>query len=59
MPNSGLRIKLSTMVFFQKNGEILDGIGTKLYIIIERNLDQVVWKEDYQLQKLKELILKN
>ena len=58
LPNSGLRIKLSTMVFFQKNGQILDDIGTKPDIIIERNLDQVVWKEDYQLQKLKELILK-
>ena len=25
-------------------------------IIIERNLDQIFWKEDYQLNKLKELI---
>lgn len=56
LPNSKLRGKLSTMVSFQKNGQILDGIGTKPDIVIERNLDQILWKEDYQLNKLKELI---
>jgi|TARA_B110000091_G_scaffold211063_1_gene255016 C-terminal processing protease CtpA/Prc len=56
LPNSKLRGKISTMVSFQKNGQILDGIGTKPDIIIERNLDQIFWKEDYQLNKLKELI---
>ena len=58
LPNSKLRGKISTMVSFQKNGQILDGIGTKPDIIIERNLDQIFWKEDYQLNKLKELIRK-
>ena len=56
LPNSKLRGKISTMVSFQKNGLILDGIGTKPNIIIKRNLDQIFWKEDYQLSKLKELI---
>ena len=56
LPNSKLRGKISTMVSFQKNGQILDGIGTKPDIIIERNLDQIFWKEDYQLNKLKEII---
>jgi hypothetical protein len=56
LPNSKLRGKISTMVSFQKNGQILDGIGTKPDIIIERNLNQIFWKEDYQLNKLKELI---
>lgn len=56
LPNSKLRGKISTMVSFQKNGQILDGIGTNPDIVIERNLDQILWKEDYQLNKLKELI---
>lgn len=56
LPNSELRGKISTMVSFQKNGKILDGIGTKPDIIIERNLDQIFFKEDYQLEKLKEII---
>jgi len=56
LPNSGLKGKISTMVSFQKNGKLLDGIGTSPDIQIERNLDQIFWKEDYQLNKLKELI---
>lgn len=56
LPNSKLRGKISTMVSFQKNGQILDGIGTKPDIIFKRNLDQLFWQEDYQLNKLKELI---
>jgi hypothetical protein len=56
LPHSELRGKISTMVSFQKNGNILDGIGTSPDILIERNLDQIFMKEDYQLRKLKELI---
>ncbi|KJD31861.1 peptidase S41 [Tamlana sedimentorum] len=56
LPNSELRGKISTMVSFQKDGNILDGIGTKPDILIERNLDQVFWKEDYQLNKLIRII---
>lgn len=56
LPNSKLRGKISTMVSFQKNGQILDGIGTKPDIIIKRNLDQILWKEDYQLNRLIEII---
>ena len=56
LPNSGLRGKISTMVSFQKNGKILDGIGTKPDIKIERNLDQIFMKEDHQLNKLIDLI---
>lgn len=58
LPNSKLRGKISTMVSFQKNGKILDGIGTEPDIIIERNLSQIFWKEDYQLNKLIEIIQK-
>jgi hypothetical protein len=44
------------MVSFQKDGQLLDGIGTKPDIKIERNLDQIFWKEDYQINKIIELI---
>lgn len=56
LPNSGLRGKISTMVSFQKGGQVLDGIGTEPDIVIERSLDQILFKEDYQLLRLKELI---
>ena len=56
LPNSELRGKISTMVSFQKNGKILDGIGTKPDIIIERNLNQIFMQEDYQLNRLLEII---
>lgn len=56
LPNSELRGKISTMVSFQKDGKILDGIGTKPDIVIERNLDQIFMREDYQLNQLLELI---
>ena len=56
LPNSELRGKISTMVSFQKNGKILDGIGTEPDIVIERSLDQIFMKEDYQLNRLLEII---
>jgi len=56
LPNSELRGKISTMVSYQKNGQVLDGIGTKPDIEIKRNLDQIFLKEDYQLNKLIEII---
>ncbi|MFK7952837.1 MAG: S41 family peptidase [Ekhidna sp.] len=56
LSNSGLRGKISTMVSFQKDGQLLDGIGTKPDIIIERSLDQIFWKEDFQLNTVFQLI---
>lgn len=56
LPNSGLHGKISTMVSFQKDGKILDGIGTQPDIEIERNLDQIFLKQDYQLNMLIKLI---
>lgn len=56
LPNSKLAGKISTMVSFQKNGKILDGFGTEPDIIIERDIDQVLWKKDDQLEKLRDLI---
>ena len=57
LPNSKLFGKISTMVSFQKNGEVLDGYGTEPDIKIERDLNQILWLSDTQLEKLKELIL--
>jgi len=57
LPYSNLRVNISTMVSFQKDGRLFDGYGTDPDIVIERSLDQVLWKEDYQLKKLKEIIL--
>lgn len=57
LPKSEFRGKISTMVSFQKDGRVLDGFGTAPDILIERNLDQIFWKEDYQLLKLKEIIM--
>ncbi len=59
LPNSEIRIKISTMVSFQKDGKILDGYGTEPDIQIERDINQVLWKSDSQLDKLKSIILKN
>lgn len=59
LPNSEIRIKLSTMVSFQKDGRILDGFGTESDIKIERDLNQILWKSDTQLDKLRNIILKD
>lgn len=57
LPNSKLFGKISTMVSFQKDGQILDGYGTEPDIKIERDINQVLWQLDTQLEKLKNLIL--
>ncbi|WP_027388650.1 S41 family peptidase [Chryseobacterium gregarium] len=57
LPNSQIRVKISTMVSFQKDGKILDGFGTEPDIKIERDVDQILWKSDTQLEKLRSLIL--
>lgn len=57
LPNSKLSIKLSTMVSFQKDGKILDGFGTEPDIKITRDIDQILWKSDNQLEILRSLIL--
>jgi hypothetical protein len=45
------------MVSFQKDGKILDGYGTEPDIKIERDINQILWKSDTQLEKLRSLIL--
>lgn len=56
LKNSNIRIKLSTMLSFQRNGKTLDGNGTIPDIIIERDENQVLRKVDSQLKKLINLI---
>jgi len=56
LPNSKLFGKISTMVSFQKNGKVLDGYGTTPDIKIERDMNQVLWQSDTQLEKLRALI---
>lgn len=57
LPNSKIQLRISTMVSFQKNGKTLDGIGTEPDIKIERDLNQVLWRSDSQLEKLRTIIL--
>lgn len=57
LPNSKFQLKISTMVSFQKDGKILDGYGTTPDIKIERDINQILWKTDTQLEKLRMLIL--
>lgn len=56
LKNSNIRVKLSTMLSFQRNGQPLDGRGTKPDIIIEKDEAQIFAKEDSQLKKLIHII---
>jgi len=56
LKNSNIRVKLSTMLSFQRNGKTLDGNGTTPDIILERDEEQILRKRDSQLEKLIELI---
>jgi len=56
LKHSNIRVKLSTMLSFQRDGTTLDGNGTEPDIIIERDLKQILGKRDTQLIGLLELI---
>ncbi|AUC84282.1 hypothetical protein CW731_02745 [Polaribacter sp. ALD11] len=59
LSNSGIRVKISTMLSFQKNGKTLDGNGTEpdIYIPIEES--QIIIGKDIQLEKLITIIKNN
>jgi len=57
--NSGIIVRYSTMISFQRNGETLDTNGTKPDIYIPRDLDQVLGFKDSQLNRVINLIEKN
>lgn len=56
LKHSKIRIKLSTMLSYQRNGKTLDGNGTRPDIPIKRNEKQVLIGDDYQLNVLINLI---
>lgn len=56
LKNSGIRIRLSTMLSFQRNGQTLDGNGTSPDVVIERDEKQVLGERDSQLETLLTLI---
>ncbi|MEO1629039.1 MAG: S41 family peptidase, partial [Bacteroidota bacterium] len=56
LPQSNYRIKLSTMVSFQKDGRLLDGQGTVPDVVIRRNEEQIFWEKDHQWNRLREVI---
>lgn len=56
LKNSAIRIKVSTMLSFQRNGKTLDGNGTVPDIVIPADEAQVLKGEDSQLNKLIQII---
>jgi C-terminal processing protease CtpA/Prc len=60
LSNSGIRVKVSTMLSFQRNGKTLDGNGTIPDIIIPKNKTQVMQNSvDTQLNTLVQKINRN
>jgi len=57
--NSNIRVKISTMLSFQRNGKTLDGNGTIPDIAIQADEKQVLNGIDNQLIKLVEIINKS
>ena len=58
LKNSNIRVKVSTMLSFQRNGKTLDGNGTVPDIYIPIDLNQVFTSKDTQLEKLVAIINK-
>lgn len=52
LKNSNIRVKLSTMLSFQRNGKTLDGNGTEPDIYIPIDLEQIFTGKDTQLERL-------
>ncbi|WP_299180120.1 S41 family peptidase [uncultured Aquimarina sp.] len=54
--NSNIRVKISTMLSFQRNGKTLDGHGTVPGIYISVDKEQIFTGKDTQLEKLVAII---
>ncbi|GGG12382.1 hypothetical protein GCM10011344_11340 [Dokdonia pacifica] len=52
LKHSNIRVKISTMLSFQRNGKTLDGNGTKPDIYLPINQDQLLKGTDTQLKQL-------
>ncbi len=59
LPESGIEVRLSTMLSFQRNGKTLDGNGTEPDILIKRKEKQILGYEDSQLMDLISIIKSN
>ncbi|MEM1320263.1 MAG: S41 family peptidase [Bacteroidota bacterium] len=56
LKNSGLIVKLSTMISFQPDGRPLDGFGTAPDIELPRTMEQVLGEKDSQLEAVLQMI---
>jgi hypothetical protein len=56
LKNSNIRLRVSTMLSFQRNGKTLDGNGTEPDIPLPEKAEQVLKGTDVQLQQLMEAI---
>lgn len=56
---SNIRVRISTMLSFQRNGKTLDGNGTEPDIYIPEDEKQILHGKDTQLEKLIQLIQEN
>lgn len=56
LKNSNIRLRVSTMLSFQRNGKTLDGTGTEPDMPLAEEAEQVLEGTDVQLQKLMKAI---
>ncbi|WP_037349049.1 S41 family peptidase [Sediminibacter sp. Hel_I_10] len=56
LSNSSIRLRVSTMLSFQRNGSTLDGNGTEPEIYIPEPERQILYGSDQQLQQLLKII---
>ena len=59
LPHSQIRVKVSTMLSFQRNGKTLDGHGTTPDLLLMTDEGQVLGERDSQLMGLVEFINEN
>lgn len=57
LKHSGLVLKLSSMIAFQRNGKTLDMNGTEPDVLLERDMDQILGKRDSQLEQVMKMIV--
>ncbi|CAL2076885.1 TSPc domain-containing protein [Tenacibaculum sp. 190524A02b] len=58
LTNSQIRVKVSTMISYQRNGKTLDGNGTQPDVFLPKSLEQLLKIEDIQLDFLVKIISK-
>ena len=58
LENSNIRVRLSSMISFQRNGKTLDTNGTEPDIVLRTDLEQILGNRDTQLTELLRIINK-